>query len=43
MKTYRLLIDFQIDYSSEDFFAIVDKEAITKIISNLMTNATKYT
>lgn len=35
--------DFQIDYPSEDFFAIVDKEAITKIISNLMTNATKYT
>lgn len=35
--------DFQIDYPSEEFVAIVDKEAITKIISNLMTNATKYT
>ncbi|MBO4316376.1 MAG: response regulator [Prevotella sp.] len=26
-----------------DFTAIVDEEAITKVVSNLMTNATKYT
>ena len=33
----------EVVYPSDDFVAIVDKEAITKVISNLMTNATKYT
>lgn len=27
----------------DDFAAVVDKEAVTKVVSNLMTNATKYT
>ena len=31
------------DEPPADFTAIVDEEAITKVISNLMTNATKYT
>ena len=30
-------------YPPQDFLAVVDAEGLTKIISNLMTNATKYT
>ena len=33
----------EVEYPADDFAAIVDSEAITKVISNLMTNATKYT
>ncbi len=33
----------KVEYPADDFAAIIDKEAITKVISNLMTNATKYT
>ena len=33
---------FTVDYPSEHFTAIVDKEAIIKTISNLLTNANKY-
>jgi signal transduction histidine kinase/AraC-like DNA-binding protein len=32
-----------VEYPDEDFVAAVDAEGLTKIISNLMTNATKYT
>lgn len=32
-----------VDYPAEDFAAIIDNEAITKVVSNLMTNASKYT
>ena len=32
-----------IDYPDEHFTAIIDKEAMTKVISNLLTNANKYT
>lgn len=34
---------FTVDYPPEAFTAVVDAEAVTKVISNLMTNATKYT
>lgn len=34
---------FTVDYPPEAFMAVVDAEAVTKVISNLMTNATKYT
>lgn len=34
---------FVVDYPDENFTAVIDNEAITKVISNLMTNATKYT
>ena len=34
---------FIVEYPSEHFTAIVDKEAIIKTISNLLTNANKYT
>ncbi len=34
---------FVVEYPADDFAAILDSEAITKVISNLMTNATKYT
>ncbi len=34
---------FVVEYPADDFAAMVDSEAITKVISNLMTNATKYT
>lgn len=34
---------FTVDYPPETFTAVVDAEAVTKVISNLMTNATKYT
>ena len=33
----------QVNEPPADFTAVVDEEAITKVISNLMTNATKYT
>ena len=33
----------KVDYPADDFSAVIDSEAITKVISNLMTNATKYT
>lgn len=32
-----------VNYPDEDFVAIIDPEAITKVISNLLTNASKYT
>ena len=32
-----------IEYPDTDFVAMVDSEAITKVISNLLTNASKYT
>lgn len=32
-----------VEYPEADFTAIVDSEAITKLISNLLTNASKYT
>lgn len=31
-----------VDVPATDYYAVVDKEAVTKIISNLFTNATKY-
>ena len=34
---------FTVDYPDEQFTAMVDKEAVTKVISNLLTNANKYT
>ena len=34
---------FSADYPDEHFTAIVDGEAITKVVSNLLTNANKYT
>ena len=34
---------FTIEYPDEHFTAIVDKEALTKVVSNLLTNANKYT
>ena len=36
-------IRLEVDYPSDDFAAIIDNEAITKVVSNLMTNALKYT
>lgn len=33
---------FTVTYPPEQFVAVVDAEAVTKVISNLMTNATKY-
>ncbi len=33
---------FTIDYPDKGFTAIIDKEAITKVVSNLLTNASKY-
>ena len=33
---------FIIDHPDEHFTAIVDKEAVTKVVSNLLTNANKY-
>ena len=33
----------EVNYPKNDFAAVIDKEAITKVISNLMTNANKYT
>ena len=34
---------FTVEYPDEHFTAIIDKEAITKMVSNLLTNANKYT
>ena len=34
---------FTVSYPDEHFTAIIDKEAVTKVISNLLTNANKYT
>lgn len=34
---------FTIECPNEDFTAVVDREALTKIVSNLLTNASKYT
>ena len=34
---------FVVEYPDEHFTAIVDKEALTKVVSNLLTNANKYT
>ena len=34
---------FTVIYPDEHFTAIIDKEAITKVVSNLLTNANKYT
>lgn len=36
-------VQFVTEYPDEHFTAIVDREAITKVISNLLTNARKYT
>lgn len=36
-------IALDVTYPPQDFLAVVDAEGLTKIISNLMTNATKYT
>lgn len=33
----------RIEYPDMDFTAIIDSEAITKLVSNLLTNASKYT
>ena len=35
-------IDFTFDFPAEKLYASVDKEALTKIISNLLSNAHKY-
>ena len=34
---------FDVDYPADELVAMIDQEAITKVISNLMTNALKYT
>ena len=34
---------FTVTYPDEHFTAIIDREAVTKVISNLLTNANKYT
>ncbi len=34
---------FTVVYPDEHFTAIIDREAVTKVISNLLTNANKYT
>ncbi|MGI6231342.1 MAG: hybrid sensor histidine kinase/response regulator transcription factor [Prevotella sp.] len=36
-------ISFSVDYPPESLTAVFDVEAITKVVSNLMTNAMKYT
>jgi signal transduction histidine kinase/DNA-binding response OmpR family regulator/streptogramin lyase len=36
-------IHFTVDYPDSRFTAIVDNEALTKVVSNLLTNANKYT
>lgn len=36
-------LEFKMDLFSDNFYADVDKEALTKIISNLFSNAIKYT
>lgn len=34
---------FEAEYPDENFTAVIDSEAITKLVSNLLTNANKYT
>ncbi len=36
-------IEFTLNHQEKDFEAVVDQEALTKIISNLLTNANKFT
>lgn len=36
-------IDLEVCYPSDSFSAMIDLEAVTKVVSNLMTNAMKYT
>lgn len=36
-------VSFSVVYPDKNFYADVDKEAITKVLSNLLTNASKYT
>ncbi|MCE2617641.1 MAG: hybrid sensor histidine kinase/response regulator transcription factor [Phocaeicola sp.] len=36
-------VRLDVEYPAADFIAMVDSEAITKLISNLLTNANKYT
>lgn len=36
-------IRFEVDYPADELVAMIDQEAVTKVISNLMTNALKYT
>lgn len=36
-------VSFSVTYPNEHFHADVDKEALTKVLSNLLTNANKYT
>lgn len=36
-------VSFSVTYPDEHFHADVDKEALTKVLSNLLTNANKYT
>lgn len=36
-------VSFSVIYPEKDYHADVDKEAITKVLSNLLTNANKYT
>lgn len=36
-------VSFSVTYPDEHFYADVDKEALTKVLSNLLTNANKYT
>ncbi|MCU6778998.1 hybrid sensor histidine kinase/response regulator transcription factor [Phocaeicola fibrisolvens] len=36
-------VSFSVVYPDKNFYADVDKEAITKVLSNLLTNANKYT
>lgn len=36
-------VNFSVTYPDEHFHADVDKEAMTKVLSNLLTNANKYT
>ena len=36
-------IRFEVEYPADDLVAMIDQEAVTKVISNLMTNALKYT
>ncbi|MDD6896581.1 MAG: two-component regulator propeller domain-containing protein [Prevotellaceae bacterium] len=36
-------ITFRVDYPDSHFTAIIDRESITKVVSNLLTNARKYT
>ena len=34
---------FSVEFPDEQFTAIIDREAVTKVVSNLLTNANKYT